>query len=175
MITAPVELRMKKAEWKPTEDEPCLAALKVNAEICVEAAFRDDDVGLRPSAQSAVLPVTKPDAWGNDDMHQSHGEYKKRPPPLSGPKQEVFTLTVTNSRDDTKNDGPHHQKRSEAKKKDEEQTDHGGESQTSAAETTTLKGSSRFWGFLHHTWWEQKHLLAVMLEFLIPKMISVSA
>ncbi len=52
---------MYSSGWQRTEDEPRLAELKVNAEVCVEADIRDGDVSTWLPAQNTVLPVAVPD------------------------------------------------------------------------------------------------------------------
>ena len=46
-----------------TEDEPRLAEMKVNAEVCVKADVGDGDVSSRLPTQKTVLPVAVPDTW----------------------------------------------------------------------------------------------------------------
>lgn len=61
-----VKHRQQVLKWPRTEDEPRLAELQVDAEVCVEADVRDGDVGARLPTQAPVLPETVPDACRTD-------------------------------------------------------------------------------------------------------------
>lgn len=55
-------VREKVVKWRRTEDEPCLAELQVDAEVCVEADVRNGDVSARLPTQAPVFPEAVPDA-----------------------------------------------------------------------------------------------------------------
>lgn len=46
---------------KHTKNEPCLAEMKVNAEVCVKADVREGHVSTWCPAQCTVFPIAVPD------------------------------------------------------------------------------------------------------------------